>query len=94
MLKNDIFVLDCYEKQVIACVAETKTQAMHDAELWHTRFGNMNYGSLMILQQRKMVQNMYVLEMPSRHVCEGCVLGKIHRFDFPKDGSIRATQEL
>ena len=88
MLENGLFVLDRYEKQVTACVVETKTQAMHDAELWHARFGHVNYGSLMLLQQHNMVQNMSALENPPKHVCEGCVLGKMHRFAFPKDGSV------
>ncbi|MCO5597177.1 hypothetical protein L7F22_051253 [Adiantum nelumboides] len=38
-LQNGIFVLDHYEKQIQACIAKTKTQAMQDAKLWHARFG-------------------------------------------------------
>ena len=41
-----------------------------------------------------MVQDMSFLEMPPKHVCEGCVFGNMHRFVFPKDGSIRATHKL
>ena len=37
---------------------------------------------------------MSILEMPIKHVCEGCILGKMHIFSFPKDGSVRATQKL
>ncbi|MCO5570135.1 hypothetical protein L7F22_023852 [Adiantum nelumboides] len=40
MLENRLFVLDRYEKQIQACIAETKTQAIQDAELWHARFGH------------------------------------------------------
>jgi len=29
-----------------------------------------------------------------KHVCEGCILGKMQRAKFPKDGSIRATSKL
>ncbi|MCO5610814.1 hypothetical protein L7F22_065055 [Adiantum nelumboides] len=53
-LENGLFVLDCYEKQIQACIAETKTQAMQDAELWHARFGHVGYGSLMTLQRHNM----------------------------------------
>ena len=87
-------MLDHYEKQVQVCVAKIKTQGMKNAELWHARFGHVNYGSLLLLQQHNMVQDMSFLEMPPKHVCEGCVLGKMQRFAFPKDGSARATQKL
>ncbi|MCO5575423.1 hypothetical protein L7F22_029224 [Adiantum nelumboides] len=93
-LENGLFVLDHYEKQIQACIAETKTQAMQDAELWHARFGHVDYGSLMTLQRHNMVHDLSLLEMPPRHVCEGCVLGKMHRFAFSQDGSVRATRKL
>ncbi|MCO5600359.1 hypothetical protein L7F22_054470 [Adiantum nelumboides] len=93
-LENGLFVLDCYEKQIQACITETKTQAMQDTELWHARFGHVGYGSLMTLQRHNMVHDLSLLEMPPRHVCEGCVLGKMHRFAFSQDGSVRATRKL
>ncbi|MCO5558141.1 hypothetical protein L7F22_011718 [Adiantum nelumboides] len=93
-LENGLFVLNHYEKQIQACIAETKTQAMQDAELWHARFGHVGYGSLMTLQRLNMVHDLSLLEMPPRHVCEGCVLGKMHRFAFSQDGSVRATRKL
>ncbi|MCO5572608.1 hypothetical protein L7F22_026365 [Adiantum nelumboides] len=93
-LENGLFVLDRYEKQIHACITETKTQAMQDAELWHARFGHVGYGSLMTLQRHNMVHDLSLLEMPPRHVCEGCVLGKMHRFAFSQDGSVRATRKL
>ncbi|MCO5606361.1 hypothetical protein L7F22_060549 [Adiantum nelumboides] len=93
-LENGLFVLDRYEKQIQACIAETKTQAMQDAEFWHARFGHVGYGSLMTLQRHNMVHDLSLLEMPPRHVREGCVLGKMHRFAFSQDGSVRATRKL
>ncbi|MCO5580873.1 hypothetical protein L7F22_034745 [Adiantum nelumboides] len=93
-LENGLFVLDHYEKQIQACIAEIKTQAMQNAELWHARFGHVGYGSLMTLQRHNMVHDLSLLEMPPRHVCEGCVLGKMHRFAFSQDGSVRATRKL
>ncbi|MCO5588517.1 hypothetical protein L7F22_042474 [Adiantum nelumboides] len=93
-LENGLFVLDRYEKQIHTCIAETKTQAMQDAELWHARFGHVGYGSLMTLQCHNMVHDLSLLEMPPRHVCEGCVLGKMHRFAFSQDGSVRTTRKL
>ncbi|MCO5609052.1 hypothetical protein L7F22_063273 [Adiantum nelumboides] len=93
-LENGLFVLDRYEKQMQACIAKTKTQAMQDAELWHARFGHVGYGSLMTLQRHNMVHDFSLTKMPPRHVCEGCVLGKMHRFAFSQDGFVRVTQKL
>ncbi|MCO5603945.1 hypothetical protein L7F22_058102 [Adiantum nelumboides] len=93
-LENELFVLDRYEKQIQACIEETKTQAMQDAELWHARFGHVGYGSLMTLQRHNMVHDLSLLEMLPRHVCEGCVLGKMHKFTFLQDGSVRGTRKL
>ena len=93
-LKNDMFVLDTYDKDENACmtnvdnvhVANEFTQPMHDAKLWHARFGHVNYASLLLLQHHGMVEQMPKAERPFKHVCEGCVLGKMHRYAFPKDG--------
>ncbi|MCO5567417.1 hypothetical protein L7F22_021108 [Adiantum nelumboides] len=49
---------------------------------------------LLSLQRHNMVHDLSLLEMPPRHVCEGCVLGKMHRFAFSQDGSVRATRKL
>ncbi|MCO5585986.1 hypothetical protein L7F22_039923 [Adiantum nelumboides] len=67
---------------------------MQDAELWHARFGHVGYGSLMTLQCHNMVHDLSLLEMPPRHACEGCVLGKMHRFAFSQDGLVRGTRKL
>ncbi|MCO5551719.1 hypothetical protein L7F22_005223 [Adiantum nelumboides] len=74
-LENGLFVLDRYEKQIQACIAETKTQAMQDAELWHARFGHVGYGSLMTLQRHNMVHDLSLLEMPPRHLVHSDVCG-------------------
>ena len=41
-----------------------------------------------------MVASLPPLEAPLKHVCEGCILGKMQRSSFPKDGSVRATRKL
>ena len=67
---------------------------MENVELWHARFGHIGYSSLLLLQQHNIVQDMSFVEMPPEHVCEGCVLGKMPRFAFPKDGLVRVVQML
>ncbi|KAH7421780.1 hypothetical protein KP509_13G075100 [Ceratopteris richardii] len=69
-------------------------QAMSDAKLWHARFGHLNFASLLCPQKSEMVSSLPKLEAPGKHVCEGCILGKIQRSSFPKDVSVWATQKL
>ena len=41
-----------------------------------------------------MVSSLPKLETPRKHVCEGCILGKMQRSSFIKDGLVRATRKL
>jgi len=68
--------------------------AVSHAKLWHAHFEHLNFTSLMHLQKSKMVSSLPTLQVPSRHVCEGCILGKMQRAFFPKDGSVRAVGKL
>lgn len=40
-------------------------------ELWHLRFGHLNYKSLMLLTRKKIVKRVLALKEESQ--CEGCV---------------------
>jgi len=81
-------LINAYDRYVedVACAVDM--QAVSDAKLWHARFGHLNFASLMHLQKSKMVSSLPTLQAPSRHVCEGCILGKMQRASFPKDGSV------
>ncbi|MCO5612030.1 hypothetical protein L7F22_066292 [Adiantum nelumboides] len=74
--------------------AVVDTKAISDAKLWHARFGHLNFASLLRLQKSVMVASLPPLEAPVKHVCEGCILGKMQRSKFPQDGSVRATCRL
>ncbi|MCO5562978.1 hypothetical protein L7F22_016614 [Adiantum nelumboides] len=74
--------------------AVVDTKAISDAKLWHARFGHLNFVSLLRLQKSDMVASLPPLEAPVKHVCEGCILDKMQRSKFPKDGSVRATCRL
>ena len=41
-----------------------------------------------------MVSSLPKLEAPVKHVCEGCILGKMQHDSFPKDGSVRGEHKL
>ncbi|BFG32908.1 hypothetical protein CerSpe_191820 [Prunus speciosa] len=61
--------------------------------LWHKRFGHLNYTSLMLLQEKEMVQGLPSLRA-AKHVCSGCATGKSHREPFDKEKVWRASQPL
>lgn len=65
----------------------------NDSYLWHKRLGHLNYNSLKLLYQKKMVYGLSIIE-EKFGVCEGCMLGKHHRQPFPKEGVWRAKQGL
>ncbi|MCO5594455.1 hypothetical protein L7F22_048485 [Adiantum nelumboides] len=62
-------------------------------ELWHTRFGHLNYTYL-----RQAFRKDMVIGLPDVGVqtspCSSCLKGKQHRDPFPKQVSQRATQSL
>lgn len=87
LLYYGLYRLDNYGKsmQDVACVAMNE-QAISDAKLWHARFEHLNFASLLYLQKSVMVSSLPPLESPVKHVCEGCILGKMQQASFPKDG--------
>jgi hypothetical protein len=58
------------------------SSAMTTVDLWHQRFGHINFNDLLLLQKRGMVEGLPVLK--SVHIdCDACALGKLHRDEFP-----------
>ena len=50
--------------------------------IWHQIFGHINFSDLLLLHKKGMVNGLPILK--SMHVhCEACVLGKLHRDEFP-----------
>ncbi|MCO5573108.1 hypothetical protein L7F22_026873 [Adiantum nelumboides] len=87
ILCRGLYKLTLYDKcgQNFANVV-VDTKAISDAKLWHARFGHLNFASLLRLQKYDMVASLPSLEAPVKHVCEGCILGKMQHSKFPKDG--------
>ena len=94
-LCRGLYKLNTYGSSVkdVACVV-VDSQAVVDAKLWHAHLGHLNFASLLRLQKSEMVSSLPKLETPSKHVCEGCILGKMQRSSFPKDGQVRADKKL
>ena len=88
-LFRGLYRLNMYDK----CVEDSAnavfdSREVSNAKLWHALFGHLNSASLLRLQKSDMVASLPPLEAPLKHVCEGCILGKMQRSSFPKDGSL------
>ena len=95
LLSHGLYKLNAYVNCVedVAC-AVSDAKAISDAKLWHARFGHLNFASLLRLQKSDMVSSLPTLQALVKHVCESCILGKMHCSSFPKDGSVRAVHKL
>ena len=91
-LFRGLFKLSNYGKCVedVACAVVD----LQSTKLWHARFGHLNFASLMRLQKSDMVSSLPPLQALLKHVCEGCILGKMQRSSFLKDGSVRVVSKL
>lgn len=64
-----------------------------EAQLWHSRFGHLNYESLRMLSQKNMVVGLPSLK-PTKDICTVCLTGKHHKSFMPKKSSWRASKQL
>jgi hypothetical protein len=69
------------------------TKLHDDAWKWHARFGHLNFRSLRDLGRKQMVSGMPIVDRVEQ-VCDGCVLGKLHRAPFPSSSQFRAKKGL
>lgn len=85
---NNMFPLDITNVESLNVAVKKQTQE----ELWHLRFGHLNYRSLSLLSRKKMVKGILVLKEEAQ--CEGCVMAKQARSPFPSGMSRRASSCL
>lgn len=66
-----------------------------ECELWHKRFGHLNYFSLQELQKKNMVDGMCKID-PSgiSDICEACMKGKMHRTPFGSRKCAKSPLEI
>ena len=76
MLSNKIFPLKMPVEQKAAL-----SSILENSSLWHQRYGHLNPASLKVLQRRNMVIGLPSLDI-RQNICEGCIMGKMHRFPF------------
>ena len=87
--------MDAYDRCIYSSAHDAhavNADALLDTYLWHERFGHLNFGAWVKLPN--MVDDMPWMHMPTKHVCEACVLGKMHRCAIPKDGRVGAPRKL
>ena len=61
----------------------------NDSELWHLRYGHLNFKGLQLLGQKGMVRGLPKID--SFDLCEGCIYGKHSRRSFPIEKAWRAS---
>eukprot|EP01018_Ginkgo_biloba_P007340 Gb_41815 [translate_table: standard] len=52
-----------------------KKTTIDESILWHCRYGNLNYGGLVMLRKNEMVVGLPFIQ-GSKEICEGCIYGK------------------
>ena len=87
MAKNKIFPYNQSESHALKATLDV------DNWLWHHRYGHLNFRSLSLLSEHKMVDGLPVIKH-SNDICESCVAGKQHRDSFPKGEARRATKPV
>ncbi|KAJ0847396.1 putative RNA-directed DNA polymerase [Helianthus annuus] len=70
-----------------------KVSDEENTQIWHRRFGHVNYKSVRAMQHRELVKGLPKLIEHSA-VCEVCKLGKQQREPIPKRSAWRATEKL
>lgn len=88
MARNRLFPL--YINYATSCFSASVQDSLW---LWHKRFGHVNFDSLKLLSQKKMVRGLPEISSP-KEICEPCVIGKKCKESFPSGQSWRASKPL
>ncbi|KAL0313353.1 UNVERIFIED_CONTAM: Retrovirus-related Pol polyprotein from transposon TNT 1-94 [Sesamum radiatum] len=86
-----------YLANSITSFSASRSMLSHEAEsltqLWHRRYGHLNYKGLRILLNKEMVRGLPHLST-SNVTCNDCINGKQHRDPISKKSNWRASQKL
>ena len=63
-------------------------------EVWHCRYGHINYKNINMLSQKKMVNGMSCSEGNTHQQCEACARAKMHRVPVPKVSQNKSSRPL
>ena len=85
MTKNKMFPHEVSNVENFALVVGTK----NDLELWHLRYGHLNFKGLQLLGQKGMILGLP--KIGSFDLCEGFIYGKQSRRSFPIEKAWRRS---
>lgn len=81
---DGMFVVECRQERAF----------LMTENLWHNRYGHLNYTSLKELYSKEMVKGMKIDQNTNKQKCRSCMLGKIHTLPFPKESENSACEIL
>ena len=93
-LFNNIYKLDIYQKFDDQNALAVDAQTQSNTELWHAWFDHLNFSNIAQLSKHDKLWNLPSIHVPSIHVCDGCILGKMHKFSFPKYANGLASHKI
>nr|KAJ0217724.1 hypothetical protein LSAT_V11C300103190 [Lactuca sativa] len=86
---NRLYKIELQETKGICLTAEIDDQSC----LWHKRMGHVNFNSMKLMIDKKMIEGVPQIKIPSQ-LCEGCLVGKQARDPFPAQTKFRANKKL
>ena len=89
MSANRMFIV------LASVISPTCLQATSEdnTQLWHCRYGHLNFKGLRTLLHKNMVRGLPMLKASSK-VCDDCMVGKQHREAMPKKSLWMASKKL
>ena len=88
LIDNKLYTVNVAESAQI-----TTTSTSPSLEVWHCRFGHLNYNYVNQLVKKEMVDGMsYDTDSEPVKECEACVRGKMKKETFPKQSEHRSTK--
>lgn len=78
-------------KMISVAVMQANIATCNSIMAWHERLGHVNFKTLRKMQQLNAVEGLTIKDIPNKDpLCEGCILGKQHRTEFPRNNTKRA----
>jgi hypothetical protein len=81
MTQNRMFPLTLRTANLIQSYARSASTP-NETMVWHTRFGNLPFQILILIQKYSMVKSLPIFK-EKNPACESCILGKHKRTSFP-----------
>jgi hypothetical protein len=88
LIRSNLYAVNT--KPDYANVASSKASL----EVWHCRYGHINYKNINTLSQKKAVNGMSCSEGNTHQQCGACAKAKTHQIPVPKQSSSKTTRPL